>query len=438
MAAATILGAGLAGLAAAQRLKRFGIAAVVYERSEYPGGHARSVTRHGFTFDTGPHVSFTSDPEVQQLFARGAGEVREIRLHLLNAFEGRFIEHPVQCHLAGLQRDLVVACILDLAAARGRPRSRSRDYDSWCRYAFGDTFAETFAFPYTRKYWTVEPHVLTTDWIGSRIYVPTLKDVIGGALGTQEGDFHYLSTVRYPATGGFQSFLRSLVAESVMHLKREVVAIDPKLKTLEFGSGRPEFYQTLISTLPLPTLIAAIRRDRVPRHVQQAAAQLFWSSVVLVDVGTHHVALNDAHIVYVYDRERACSRIHFPHRLSADNAPPGLAAIQGEVYYSKTTPLPCSVENVAERVLEDMVRLGIIAGDEAPIFASTRDIPFANVVFTAERRSAVRTVRQWLSRHDIEVAGRYGEWDYFWTDDAVRSGWRAADALARKVGLLPE
>ncbi|NNE73187.1 MAG: NAD(P)-binding protein [Acidimicrobiales bacterium] len=53
-----IVGAGLAGLAAAAFVARAGHSVAVYERHAEPGGFARSTTRDGFTFNQGPHALY--------------------------------------------------------------------------------------------------------------------------------------------------------------------------------------------------------------------------------------------------------------------------------------------------------------------------------------------------------------------------------------------
>lgn len=412
------------------------MASTLFEKEAGPGGHTRSVNHDGFTFDIGPHVSFTKDVAVQDLFARGAGEVLTFPLSLVNAFADKLIRHPVQCHLAGLDPDLVTSCIVDLANSRRTAGKTARNYDQWCTQAFGRTFAETFAFAYTRKYWTVEPSDLTIDWVGKRMYVPELKDVIRGAVGEQDGDFHYISNVRYPARGGFQSFVGALAEGQTLVTARQAIAIDPRHRIIEFAYGDSVRYEALISTLPLPVLVGIVDGGNVPRSVQQAVTQLLCTSVALVDIGASHMEGGGAHIVYVYDEQLACSRIHFPHRMAPSNAPDGLMSVQAEVYYSARKPLAIAPENLPDRVVEELVSLRILRSRADVRFARLRDVPWANVVFTPQRAAAVRTIRRWLRKWDIEVAGRYGEWDYFWTDDAVRSGWRAADAVATRIGVI--
>ena len=64
-----ILGAGMAGFGASYHLKQNGFESIIFEKENYPGGKATSFENEGFIFDDGPHISFTKDERIQQLFA---------------------------------------------------------------------------------------------------------------------------------------------------------------------------------------------------------------------------------------------------------------------------------------------------------------------------------------------------------------------------------
>ncbi len=73
-----IIGAGLAGLAASDALAAAGQEVEVFEANPYWGGRTHSIDENGFVFDQGPHVSFTTNQAVQDVFTRGAGSSRRI------------------------------------------------------------------------------------------------------------------------------------------------------------------------------------------------------------------------------------------------------------------------------------------------------------------------------------------------------------------------
>jgi hypothetical protein len=61
-------------------------------------------------------------------------------------------------------------------------------------------------------------------------------------------------------------------------------------------------------------------------------------------------------------------------------------------------------------------------------------IPYANIIFDLEREAALHTVHGYLEEVGIGYCGRYGEWGYLWSDEAFRSGERAAQGVLDRTG----
>ena len=65
-----ILGTGMAGFGAAHAAHEAGVRPVMYDMHDHIGGHTASYEfPGGWTFDEGPHVSFTDNVRVQDLLA---------------------------------------------------------------------------------------------------------------------------------------------------------------------------------------------------------------------------------------------------------------------------------------------------------------------------------------------------------------------------------
>ena len=143
MSGVLILGSGMAGWGAAHRLHASGVRPVMLEKNGYIGGHAASHRfEGGWTFDEGPHVSFTSIPRIQELLAGNvAGQYRRIPARVNNLWQGHWIKHPAQCNLHGLPPELIVDCIRDFVATQSAPTPEIRNYRDWLLAAFGKTFA---------------------------------------------------------------------------------------------------------------------------------------------------------------------------------------------------------------------------------------------------------------------------------------------------------
>ncbi len=90
-----ILGAGLAGLSCSYHLGHEN--SLVLEKEGHAHGHIHTRFRDGFTWDEGPHVSFTKHEYVKELFAKNVGgHFDEYEVRTTNYFKGHWIDHPAQ------------------------------------------------------------------------------------------------------------------------------------------------------------------------------------------------------------------------------------------------------------------------------------------------------------------------------------------------------
>lgn len=433
----------MAGFGAGHVLHSAGVGFTCYEKSPYYGGHTRSIRyRNGFVFDEGVHISFTANEHIKELFAANvAGEYEEKKFEIDNYWRGYRIAHPVQCHLYGLPEDLVVKIITDFAeiqtqadssqagagAVRGS-QQRHQTYADWLYTVYGKAFADTFPIAYGEKYHTTGMDNLTTDWIGPRMYRPSLETVLRGAISPQVQNTHYIQSYRYPSRGGFASYLEPFARTFDVRLNHQVIGIDPRAKSLRFANGRIHSYRALISSIPLPDLIPMI--DGVPRDVLEASGKLAFSTAVLFNLGVDRADLSPAATTYFYDQDIVISRINLPHMFSANNAPAGCGAIQAEVYFSgKYKPIVTDLEPLFDTVLNDLRRCGFIRDTDKLLVKDTQINRYANVIYDFDRADALAAIHGFLDEIGIFYCGRYGNWDHAWTDEAFVSG----EESARKV-----
>jgi protoporphyrinogen oxidase len=423
-----VLGTGMAGYGAAYGLKEAGRKAVLFDKRDHYGGHTTSYFYEGgkYTFDEGPHVSFTKDERVRRILAEAVdGKQQVFQTRVNNYWKGYWIKHPAQTNLYGLPADLVVKVISDFVEARQRPPAPIRNYEDWLRASFGDTFAETFPMEYTVKYHTTCAANLNTDWIGPRLYQAKLEEVVRGALVPTTPDVHYIEGFRYPTRGGFMAYLRRFMDNAEVRLGHEVVSIDPRRKELRFRNRTMAAYEALVSSMPLPELIPTI--EGTPRDVREAAARLACSELVIVNLVVDRADLVDAHWSYFYDRDICFARLSTPHLQSPHNVPEGCGSLQAECYYSrKYRPRDVAPEDCIEPVIRDLYRCGVLREGDRILFRNTMHVEYANVIFDLECAAALETVQGYLDDLGIACCGRYGEWKYIWTDESFLSGERAA------------
>jgi len=427
-----VLGSGMGALGAAYRLHGEGLAPVLYDKNSYHGGHTASFMHDGgFLFDIGPHISFTKDERIQELFAESVEHQFEtIQIRLNNYWRGYWPVHPVQLHLHGLPEDVIIKVIADFVAADKAEEGPIRNYADWLLASFGRTFAELFPMQYTRKYHLTTAENMSTDWLGPRIYKPSLEEVLRGAISPGAPNIHYITHFRYPTRGGFAAYLRRFLPLGEIKLQHELIALDPRARELTFRNGVRTRYNGVVSSIPLPDLVPMIAGT--PPDVLAAAASLACSTCVLVNVVVDREDLSEGHMTYFYDEDICFTRLSFPHMLSPNNVPKGAGSIQAEVYFSKKyRPLTVTPESLIEPVIADLRRCGLIREEDKILFRNAFLVSYANVIFDLDRAEALKTVHGYLDEIGVAYCGRYGDWGYMWTDESFISGERAAEtALA--------
>ncbi|MDR0535812.1 MAG: FAD-dependent oxidoreductase [Puniceicoccales bacterium] len=454
-----ILGGGLSGLSASYHLGHENC--LILEKEPHLFGLLASRRHNGFTWDNGPHVSFTKHDHVRSLFARSTrDEFWEIPVNVGNFFHGNWVRHPAQVNLAQVPEPLRSACVASLEQAHALPPlDAPENYQQWLETSLGKTFAENFSAPYTRKYWTVPPSAMSCDWVGGRVHRPRLEDVRAGAESDIPRNLHYIDRIRYPKTGGYQSFSTILAQGANVRLGARATAIDLAKKEVCTQSGETLRYSRLVSTIPLTEFVEICVQST--SGMREAARGLLCSSLVLADIELRAPTRRPEHWLYVYNEDFLSTRIHFIEKLSPANAPDGHGGVQVEIYHQPQKKLPLGDLEIGRRVVAELDVMGILPASISSSLAGNPDsvkltrIPFANVVFlsgTSARLEAIWDALQphGLSREPMDthplvdwslpppeslrtasllMAGRFAQWKYFWTDDCVLRG----KALASQI-----
>ncbi len=430
-----ILGTGMAGCGAIHRLSEEGLTPVAFDKAAYFGGHTASFAhKGGYTFDEGGHVSFTKNERLKELFARNVdGQFETVHAYINNYWRGHWIKHPPQCNLHGLPANLVARIIGDFVEAQHAPPPEIRNYRDWLLSTYGKTFAETFPIVYGRRYHTTTADNMTTDWLGPRMYRPSLHEVLMGALSVETPDVHYVTEFRYPSYGGFAAYILPFAKHAEIRLEHQLVRLDPRERELTFGNGAVVAYEELVSSIPLPALVPLIQG--APADVRVAAQRLACTTCVIVNVAVARPDLSDAHITYFYDEDMFFTRLNFPHLLSPHNVPAGVSAVQAECYYSKKyRPLDRAPEDCIAPVVADLRRCGLLREDDEIVFTNAHVNDYANIIFDQEYPAALATVHGYLDEIGIGYCGRYGDWRHLWTDEAFESGEQAAQRALNHLG----
>jgi UDP-galactopyranose mutase len=474
-----VVGAGPTGLSAAYHL---GGDALLLEQADRVGGWCRSLEVNGFIFDYAGHIMFSSEPYVHELYKLLLGDNvhwqdREAWIFSKDVFT----RYPFQGALYGLPPAVIKECILGAIEARfGRlkpaaevgqaPKSKpngkgggngvycSKDRIEDCcadgilesetelRHALGASsapqnfeefiykvwgagIAKHFAIPYNKKLWAVPLAEMETSWLGGRVPLPDLEEMIEGALQPVPKPMGPNARFGYPLRGGFQALMNGFLPhlKGRLQLNTRVFAVSPGKRTVTLSDGTELPYEYLISTMPLPVLVRAMGEE-APRTVQRAAEQLRYVSVRCVHLGIGRPNLTEKHWIY-YPEETVFHRIFVQGNASPWCNPPGGFGLTCEITYSEHKPLPAEGEGLIQRCIDDCIEVGLLRRED-PVWAATQvDLPYAYVVYDHDRADRVALIREWMSEQDVVLAGRYSEWEYYNSDHAFIAGKKAAEQV---------
>jgi UDP-galactopyranose mutase len=259
--------------------------------------------------------------------------------------------------------------------------------------------------------------------------MPDLEEMIDGALSPSPKPMGPNARFGYPLHGGFQALMDAWVPllKGDMMMNSRVISVSPARHTITLSNGKEYHYENLVNTMPLPVLIRGMGEE-APAEIREAAASLRHVSVRCVHIGVGRENLTDKHWIY-YPEDTVFHRIFVQGNASPHCNPAGGFGLTCEITYSKHKPLPCDGDDLIRRCIEDCHKVGFFKPED-PVWAATQcDLPYAYVVYDHGRAKSVGRIREWLLQHDIHLAGRYSEWEYYNSDHAFIAGKKAAEAV---------
>ena len=170
----------------------------------------------------------------------------------------------------------------------------------------------------------------------------------------------------------------------------------------------------------------------MPLDVRTAAIGLQHISIRCVNIGVNRPNITDKHWIY-YPEESIFHRIFVQGNASPECNAPGGFGFTCEISYSPYKPLPVDGQALIDRCIADCIAVGMITAEDEILVANQVDMPYAYVVYDHQRSDNVATVRAWMERHDITLAGRYSEWEYYNSDHAFLAGKKAAERVDARL-----
>ena len=200
-----ILGAGPAGLSAAYRMSRHGVAPRVYEKRGMLGGIACTERIDDYLFDMGGHRFFTKNDEVKAIWNEVLGSDFLTRRRLSRIYyKGHFLDYPLKVlsALKGLGIAGAVTVLASYLRWRLHPYPEEDSFEQWVTNRFGKRLFTLFFKSYTEKVWGIPCSEISSVWAAQRIQNLSLKKTLAKMFSLSGKQYRSLiDRFHYPRRG---------------------------------------------------------------------------------------------------------------------------------------------------------------------------------------------------------------------------------------------
>ena len=452
-----VLGAGLVGLAASDRLIHKGEKPIVIEKENAVGGLCRSFKHDGFTFDLGGHRFLPHNKDIADfvsiLFNNNELCLRERRSKIY--LKKRFVLYPPE--FSDILRNLgLVTCFkcgMDYIYFRlkhlilKKPEISLKD---WLINKFGYTLYKIYFGPYSFKLWGREPSNISSEWAPQRISVPH----IGVAIKSLFVEHHmplktYARKFLYPI-GGIGEIPGRMAEEvikkgSSIFINHRVTKIVVRPNGFVIGTVAPEglekifFTSKIISSIPLTEILTSLH-PRPPQEVLDSANSLRFRSIRFLNLMLDVSHITDNTWLYIPEREYVFFRIQEFSNWHPHNSPPGKTALTLEIACEKGGRLwNMKDPELLKTCIKDLKKMGINLEGKVIDYFSTF-LEHAYPVYSLRYKDHLQKIYDYVeSIKNLVICGRQGLFRYINMDAAIENGFEAAESLydeKRKINLL--
>jgi len=442
-----ILGAGLAGLAAAWKLSSRGVPVTVIEKATQVGGLSRTVRRGPFSFDIGGHRFLTLDKALEkEILDLMEGELALNARVSTILMDGQFIKYPLD--LLDLTRKMSLPFMLKafgsyllINCQRLLLKPEDRSFEEWVKRRFGSVLYNIYFGVYTEKLWGVSPTQISADWASQRISLIHLWDVLYRLVWKKTHQPKTYATEFYYPDRGIGEIAEKMAALTKQHhgtilLEAEVTGVvfrEGGEVVVEYDHrGNPQELPAdfLICSIPLPDLIQRMN-PKAPSDLQSQSRSLRFRSVRLLNICLDMPRVTDNTWIYVPEKEYLFFRIQEPRNWSSKLCPEGKTSLTLEIACDEGDEIwRMPDEELLDRCLRDLARVGLsIEPAKVLDFFSLLE-KHAYPVYRLDYREILRTVYAYLDKFPrLILCGRQGLFRYNNMDHSIRMGFLAAESI---------
>jgi protoporphyrinogen oxidase len=258
------------------------------------------------------------------------------------------------------------------------------------------------------------------------------------------------------------SYFKKAISNSRINTNVEVKEVNLKNRKITTNLGSID-YNFLINTMPLTKFISLC--SDIPGDVLEASKKLEHTSMLVINLTFEGTVNPFFHWAYIHDVNFFSTRITNYSNLNWNLNGQNLKSkeidnhktrLQVEVYESNSQPFTISHDKIAEKVIGELIKIGIIP-EKAIINWSTRYAAMANVIFNLDRMPSLQIIYDYLegfglgrSKNEFSanlidseidlpldsnlfLVGRFAQWNYYWTHDCAKKASIVVNQIQKEV-----
>ena len=418
-----VLGAGPAGLTAAQLLASRGRAAVAFEADSQVGGIAKTVVHDGFRFDLGGHRFFTKVPWVQQMWEETLGDEFLLRPRLSRIYyRGDFFAYPLRAEDVVRRLGVVetIRCLGSYAAAKVRRAEPPQTFEDWVTSRFGRRLYDAFFREYTEKVWGIPGSEIQAEWAAQRIRNLSFWTALTSALRLKRR--HVTSLIEefhYPRLGPGQMWERIAartegagVPIRLGHRVTRVVHDETGVSAVEVqgpdGGTEVLAIDGVISSIPLSELVLSLD-PLPPDDVVAAARRLRYRDLLVVGLITTDPEPFPDNWIYLHDPGTRAGRVQNFGAWSPGMTHPGHTCLGAEYFcFQGDETWSLTDHALIELAKRELGRIGLIDPSHVVGGVAIR-VPRAYPMYDKGYDAAVAALRAHIEGiPNLQTVGRNG------------------------------
>jgi sialic acid synthase SpsE/protoporphyrinogen oxidase len=405
-----VLGAGMSGLATAEKLLELGVKDVtVIEQSAEAGGLAKSFEWGGFAHnDLGPHIWHTPNQLLAQEWAERFGELlvkgQFWGKNVVGDAPGKYIDYPLSYEtLKNFDSQTQSKIKKELESCTKESQIRAKNFEEYVLALVGPTLTSMFFKSYPEKLWGVSTDEMTANWAPKRIsFTESTQEFHGdqwagvGRYGS--GAIVDFVTENIKKLGGkfqFNSRVSGLEING-----NEVLGI--KVNGTDYIELAPE--DRIVSTLPFNFFSGLLGRANTLTYRG--------ALLIYVSVNKTQVIPGDAAFLYFAQKDVPFHRLSEQKKFCDFGWPTENTTVVVEIAFNEDESENLDLESLTSQTLSSLVTYGLIR-EEDVLDTKCIKLPTVYPLMTAVKEIEFKSIFSSLQDfNQVYFIGTGGEYHY--------------------------